>query len=198
MAYFWFLNDRLGWSILDRQLQAFAAAPEVSAVCLHPRTGLLTPYGGAEWFGLIRRVCRRAAELDLRVWLYDEDPFPSGNAGGRLVTERPELIARGIGMFSFDPTAQGDTRLFCFPTGPLIWCGLVNGKTGEHVDLTGRVRARTAHTPQVINISPAITIKQLDPNDLDSVKHKIESIVSDALVQPTSLIARNAAFVSNY
>lgn len=138
-GYFWLFNDYCKWEDIDAQLQAFAAANDVMALSMHPRHGLQVPYGSDEWFELIERTCRRAKELGLKIWLYDEDPFPSGNAGGRLVMERPELVARGLQSFTYDPGAQGDIRLFTFPSGTLIWCGLVNEETGETVDLTGRV-----------------------------------------------------------
>lgn len=137
MAYFWVLNDRVPWAEVDRQLQAFAAANDVTALCLHPSSGV--PYGGDEWFAYIERICRRAAELDLHIWLYDEDPFPSGNAGGRITAEHAGLAAHGIRQHVYDPRAQGDTGIFYFPTGPLIWCGLLNERTGEYKDLTGHV-----------------------------------------------------------
>jgi hypothetical protein len=139
LAYFWVLNDRCEWAHLEAQLQAFAALPDLTALCIHPRAGLLLPYGGAEWFDLVRRICLRAAELGIRIWLYDEDPYTSGHAGGRILAERPDLIARGLQLSTYDPCAQGDKTLFGFPLGNLIWCGLVNEKTGEAVDLTERV-----------------------------------------------------------
>lgn len=139
LAYFWIFNDRCDWDELEPQLEAFAAAGGVAAVCLHPRAGLLLPYGGVDWFDFIRKVCLRAAELDVPVWLYDEDPFPSGNAGGRLISENPGLLARGLRIYSYDPGQQVDTSLFCFPAGNLVWCGLVDDATGRTVDMTGRV-----------------------------------------------------------
>lgn len=139
LAYFWVLNDRCEWDDLAAQMRAFAAAGNVTALCLHPRAGLLVPYGGDEWFELIRRICLYAGELGLRIWLYDEDPFPSGNAGGRLLAENPGLQAWGLRLFTYDPNAPGDPALFGFPAGPLAWCGLVHEETGETVDLTPRV-----------------------------------------------------------
>lgn len=138
-GYFWLFNDRCEWETIDRHLQAFAAAHDVMAVSIHPRHGLLVPYGGDEWFELVEKTCRRAAELGVQVWLYDEDPFPSGNAGGRLVAERPELAARGIQLFTYDPNILDDKTIFYFPTGKLLWCGLVSEETGEYQELTSRV-----------------------------------------------------------
>ncbi|MHB0935058.1 MAG: HAD family hydrolase [Armatimonadota bacterium] len=138
-GYFWLFNDRCEWETIDRHLQAFAAADNVMALSIHPRHGLLVPYGGAEWFELVEKTCRRAKELGVQIWLYDEDPWPSGNAGGRLTAEYPELAARGIQQFVYDPNVLDDKTIFYFPTGKLLWCGLVNEETGEVQDLTSRV-----------------------------------------------------------
>jgi len=138
-GYFWLFNDRCEWETIERHLRAFAAAEDVMAVVIHPRHGLLVPYGGDEWFELVEKTCRRAKELGVQVWLYDEDPWPSGNAGGRLAAEYPELAARGIKQFIYDPNALDDKTIFYFPTGKLLWCGLVNEETGETRDLTARV-----------------------------------------------------------
>lgn len=139
VAYFWFLNDRCDWDDINRQLEVFASVGHVTALCLHPRHGLLFPYGGEDWFELIKRICLRAAELDVKIWLYDEDPFPSGHAGGRILMEHPELSARGIRQYAYDPSAQEEPELFCFPAGMLIWCGLVDEETGNFHDCTSRV-----------------------------------------------------------
>lgn len=138
LAYFWVFNDRCDPDALQPQLDAFARGGEVSALCLHPRPGLLLPYGSTDWFEFIREMCKRIAKAGLDVWLYDEDPYPSGAAGGRVFQERPEFNARQIERFVFDPTVM-DTEFFGFPPGDLLWCGLVNENTGERVDLTARV-----------------------------------------------------------
>jgi hypothetical protein len=41
-------------------------------------------------------VVRACAELGMRVWIYDEDGYPSGAAGGIVLENRPELEAREL------------------------------------------------------------------------------------------------------
>ena len=97
----------------------------VAAVCLHPRPGLLKPYGGQAWFEFIRRTVDRCAARGLDVWLYDEDPFPSGGAGGRITMEHPEY--RAMAIHRIEPAAAPERKgLYCFAPGTLLWCGLVN------------------------------------------------------------------------
>lgn len=140
LAYFWVFNDFCDFDALQPQMEAFAADGNVSAICLHPRPGLMMPYGSRDWWEFIRRICKRAAELDLRVWLYDEDPYPSGNAGGMITAAHPDLMAQGVKQHVYDPTAQGDRRIFGFPMkGPLIWAGLIREGSDERIDLTDNV-----------------------------------------------------------
>jgi len=139
LIWFWCLNDECDPAVMDRHIAAYAkAGKEVAAVCLHPRDGLLLPYGGDEWFEMIRRTCRELARHGIPIWLYDEDPYPSGAAGGRIVAEDPNAAARAIEMFQPDHELLPG-QPFTFPMGNLLWCGLVDEKTGRTVDLTPRV-----------------------------------------------------------
>ena len=63
----------------------------IKALTLHPRSGNLLPFASAEWFEMIKAVVAEAARLDMKLWLYDEDPYPSGAAGGLVMAERPDL-----------------------------------------------------------------------------------------------------------
>jgi hypothetical protein len=137
LVYLWALNDDCSDSKIDRFVDAFAEG-DAAAVCLHPRPGLLKPYGGDAWFAFIQRTVERCAARGLDVWLYDEDPFPSGNAGGWVTLEHPEFEAMQIRRF--EPAAAPERQgLYCFPAGIPLWCGLVKESSGETVDLTGQV-----------------------------------------------------------
>ena len=56
---------------------------------MHSRTGLATPYLGREWMKAVETCTQEAKKLGLEAWLYDEDRWPSGAAGG-LVTRDPK------------------------------------------------------------------------------------------------------------
>lgn len=138
LNYFWALNDECSDETMDSFIDAFVAG-DTAAVSLHPRPGMLKPYGGDEWFEFVQRTVERCAERGLGVWLYDEDPYPSGNAGGLVTRQRPDLRARAIRRYEARPATESHD-LYVFPAkGPLLWCGLVNETTGETRDLTSRV-----------------------------------------------------------
>ncbi len=94
-APFWFLNHQLEKDELLRQLRLMKEQG-INAFFMHPRAGLRIPYGSNEWFELIRYIAEEAAKLGMKPWLYDEDPFPSGPAGGRIFLEHPEYRAREL------------------------------------------------------------------------------------------------------
>lgn len=56
---------------------------------MHSRIGLATEYMSQEWFEMIHCCIGEAEIQDMDAWLYDEDRWPSGYAGG-LVTKEPE------------------------------------------------------------------------------------------------------------
>jgi glycosyl hydrolase family 106( putative alpha-L-rhamnosidase) len=61
---------------------------------IHARHGLETPYLGAEYMAAMEVIVAEAHAQNLRVWLYDEHPFPSGAAGGLVGAERSEFRHR--------------------------------------------------------------------------------------------------------
>src|SRR4051812_43236734 len=81
LTYFWALNGPGDRAELRRQIAEFARAG-VAALMLHPRSGLLVPYGGRDWFEYVSAVVDDCIELGIEPWLYDEDPYPSGSVGG--------------------------------------------------------------------------------------------------------------------
>ncbi len=62
---------------------------------MHSRAGLITEYLGDEWFDLINAVADESEKLGLEAWLYDEDRYPSGSAGGKATAD-PQYRAKSI------------------------------------------------------------------------------------------------------
>ncbi len=105
-APFWFLNHQLEEDELRLQLELMKEQG-IHAFFMHPRAGLLTPYGSRKWFEMIRWIVDEAEKLGLQAWLYDEDPFPSGPAGGRIFLDHPEFAARGMVFQELLPADDG-------------------------------------------------------------------------------------------
>ena len=89
---FWSWNCRVTRELIDWQLDCFAKMG-FGGVDIHPRTGLDTEYLGEEYMQLVEYTVECCKEKGLLCWLYDEDRFPSGVAGG-LVTKDFRLRGR--------------------------------------------------------------------------------------------------------
>ncbi len=85
---FWSWNGLLDKDELIRQIHVLRDMG-MGGYFMHSRTGLATEYLGQEWFDLINACADEGARLGMESWLYDEDRWPSGTAGGR-VTTNPE------------------------------------------------------------------------------------------------------------
>ncbi|MFX3635043.1 MAG: hypothetical protein ACE3L7_02545 [Candidatus Pristimantibacillus sp.] len=91
---FWSWNGKLEKEEMLRQIHVLKDMG-FGGFFMHSRTGLATEYLGDEWFELINVCAEEAEKLGLEAWLYDEDRWPSGTAGG-LVTEEPKYRLKFI------------------------------------------------------------------------------------------------------
>jgi hypothetical protein len=103
----------------------------VRQIIVHPRPGLMTPYMSDDWFRMWKATLREAERLDMNVWIYDENSYPSGFAGGLVPEAMPESRGRGLQLReeTSAPTWSEDT-IAVFQAGE-------NG----YEDITGKVRA---------------------------------------------------------
>ena len=94
-APFWVWNDMMTDEMVISTLQDLASQG-IRQVFIHPRPGLMTPYLSDEWFRLWKLALAEAQRLGIIVWIYDENSYPSGFAGGFV----PELMpdSRGMGL----------------------------------------------------------------------------------------------------
>lgn len=89
---FWSWNGRLKREALTEQIKVFKEMG-FGGFHAHSRTGLDTEYLGAEFMDCIRHCTEISEKEGMLTWLYDEDRWPSGYAGG-LLTKDPKHRAR--------------------------------------------------------------------------------------------------------
>lgn len=94
-APLWVWNDLLTEQEV-RSTMRDLAKQNVRQVFVHPRPGLMTPYLGSDWFKLWKVALDEAQRLDMNVWIYDENSYPSGFAGGWVPELMPESRGRGL------------------------------------------------------------------------------------------------------
>lgn len=78
---FWAWNGDLDAGELDAQIE-YMREQGLGGFFMHSRSGLRTEYMSEEWMDAIRHAQRAARAADMDSWLYDEDRWPSGFAGG--------------------------------------------------------------------------------------------------------------------
>ncbi len=100
-APLWVWNDLMTRDGIKRQLEDFKARG-IGGAFIHPRPGLITPYLTDEWFSLCAYAVETGKTLGLKIWLYDENSYPSGFAGGHVPAEMPDAARSGLRMRKFD------------------------------------------------------------------------------------------------
>jgi hypothetical protein len=130
----WVWNDRMTKDEISRQLADFKDRG-IGGVFIHPRPGLITPYLSEEWFSLCRHAVETGKSLGLKVWIYDENSYPSGFAGGHVPAAMPDAAQSGLRM----TRVQGPPKAFAGP--PLI---VLRQTLAGFEDVTGKEKPGAA------------------------------------------------------
>ena len=126
-APFFVWNSDTKKSDIDRAMEEFKRVGAGGGF-IHPRMGMVTEYLSEDWWELCKYTLQRGKELGLDVWLYDENGFPSGPAGGLTQEAMPESYNQGhsLGMITADvmPEMKSDYTVVLKKEG------------GRYVDIT--------------------------------------------------------------
>lgn len=87
------VNDEVIKRDLDR-IKSFG----FRQVMIEAGYGMTVPYLSPGWFELVKIAVEQARIRGMRVWVEDEGKYPSGFAGGKFSTERPDLKMQGLVM----------------------------------------------------------------------------------------------------
>lgn len=98
---FWAWNGKLSEEELLRQVEVMDSMG-FGGYFMHSRVGLQTEYLGQEWFDLTNSVADYGEKRGMENYLYDEDRWPSGTAGG-YVTQNPDFRMNFMTMKVADP-----------------------------------------------------------------------------------------------
>ena len=107
-APFWAWNNKLDAKELAWQIEQLKLMG-LGGFHMHVRTGMDTEYLSDEYMEVIKACVEKAREEEMLAWLYDEDRWPSGAAGG-IVTQNPEYRARRLRL-SRKPEENGGGML---------------------------------------------------------------------------------------
>ncbi len=91
---YWFWNGDIDSTQIRFQLEEMKRSHTVSTVVLLAWEGLTIEFLSDEWFDQVKYACDIAAEVGLKICLYDEWCWPSGHAGGIMLKNHPELRSK--------------------------------------------------------------------------------------------------------
>lgn len=128
---FFVWNGDITENLIDEYMKMFSEAG-CGGVIVHPRPGLITEYLSDRWFDLFRHTVEKGKEYDMEVWIYDENSYPSGFAGGHVPDLMPESYNQGQGlkMYSYDVLPDSADRFF-------LILKEINGRFQEIIDPAG-------------------------------------------------------------
>ncbi len=145
---FWSWNDKLEPEELCRQID-WMNENEIGGFFMHARGGLKTEYLSDEWMQCIEACANHAKEIGMNAWAYDENGWPSGFAGGKLLEDennRDCYISWAVG--DFDSSASVS---YLITEDELIRTD--SALEGEHLNLYIHIANSTADilNPEVVD-----------------------------------------------
>lgn len=101
---FWAWNGKLDPDELRWQIRIMHRMG-LGGFLMHSRVGLATEYLSEEWFECVGACIDEAKKLGMEAWLYDEDRWPSGAAGG-LATRARKYRMRFLTMLDLKGASE--------------------------------------------------------------------------------------------
>lgn len=105
---FWSWNTKLEKDRLCEQIDDMKAW-EMGGYFMHAREGLKTEYLSDEWMRCVEACVEHGKAVGMDSWLYDENGYPSGFAGGKLLeneADRDKYILHTVGAFDAEATVS--------------------------------------------------------------------------------------------
>ena len=97
---FWAWNCKLEKDELERQIEILKEMG-FGGFHMHSRSGVATEYLSDEFMSLVKACRDKAEKENMLAWLYDEDRWPSGAAGGYVTKDK--ALRQKILVFSENP-----------------------------------------------------------------------------------------------
>lgn len=94
-APWWAWNDDLKDEELVRQIYAMEKAGW-GGFFMYSTMGRVTPYLSRTWMDRVKTCVREARKRSMQAWLYDEDKWPSGFAGGKVPAKGPSMRIKAL------------------------------------------------------------------------------------------------------
>lgn len=140
---FWAWNCKLDSNTLGKQIDILREMG-FGGFHMHSRTGMATPYLQKEFMDLIKFCTDKAKKNEMLAYLYDEDRWPSGFAGG-LVTKDPRFRQKQL-IFTVTPREHFDKET-AYTEGKPYLLGVYDIKLNSEGELECYSRIDEADVP---------------------------------------------------
>ncbi len=138
---FWSWNDKLEKEALLKQI-AWMDQNGIGGFFMHARSGLQTEYMSEEWMECIAACAEEAKKRHMQAWLYDENGWPSGFAGGKVLeneNNRDKYIEYQKGIYDEKATVS-----YLITEDELIRVRKEDHEDGEYLNLYLKTAVSTA------------------------------------------------------
>ncbi|MDA3817255.1 MAG: glycosyl hydrolase [Prolixibacteraceae bacterium] len=107
ITFYWGWDGNVTEEVIKRDLDEFQSK-NVQVVTLEPGYNMSNAYLSDAWFEDVRNAVKLAKERGMKVYLVDEGKYPSGFAGGKIVSEVPELCMKVVVTDTIIKVNDGD------------------------------------------------------------------------------------------
>jgi hypothetical protein len=136
MILWWGWDGPVTDTVIMRDLDRIKAMG-FRGVMIEAGYGMTAKYLSPEWFTLTAKAVNEAKIRDMKVWIEDEGKYPSGFAGGKFSSERPDLKMQGLVVTDRIDAKPGDNINIKLPYFVLSAAAYNNtNKTTEILDVT--------------------------------------------------------------
>lgn len=99
---FWSINEKFDIGEIKRQIE-WMHKNGITGFFIHSRAGREIDYLSKEWEQLCTAAIECAKQYGMKAWLYDEDGWPSGFAGGKVPKYKKEFSMKKLGYGKTPP-----------------------------------------------------------------------------------------------
>ena len=145
---FWSWNDKLEPEELVRQIK-WMKENGFGGYFMHARGGLMTEYLGDEWFDCVSACLDAGSEYGLESWGYDENGWPSGFVGGKLLEDKENCDR----FLTFTQGEYDGTALVSYLIDGENLVRTKEGGKGEYINVYEHISDSTADilNPEVVD-----------------------------------------------
>ncbi len=146
-------NDVMTEAELEKQLDEFKEQG-FGGVFVHPRPGLVTPYLSERWLELWRFTVDECRKRDMVTYIYDENSYPSGFAGGHVPEEMPESRGTAINVSTIEADAVNEMAL----SKDTVALFRITDDSFEKIDLP-EISGETIRTGRELNLPAGVYLR---------------------------------------